>query len=335
MLLWFIKERFLWYQIQISMGRSCKDVRPFSTLQRPLCSIPHCTGHADRIATKAYVWSLSVTFAWMPLTHACAGAHALKCNSVIFNASSCSLYPICTAVLPPKAGCCTPPSPPQTHAHTHTYTHRHISITSMGRPFPLPPPPMCTQLAAHSATPSSLPDNTTARHPIIFMHTLHTHSYTAVRAVLFVGRDAWAMWACSCTTVMFLPDICIQTAEAGSPQLQGSNKADQGVRKRWWVTFLSLNDLGRGMGGGTCSWSLDSPWGSPVRMRPIIHPNGKNQWTKWDHLRVVSQSLLLSPTLTEGKQLISTYMSCWSFNKHLFRLCNLATVNQCGTISEW
>lgn len=121
MLLWFIKERFLWYQIQISMGRSCKDVRPFSTLQRPLCSIPHCTGHADRIATKAYVWSLSVTFAWMPLTHACAGAHALKCNSVIFNASSCSLYPICTAVLPPKAGCYTPPTT-NTRAHTHVHS---------------------------------------------------------------------------------------------------------------------------------------------------------------------------------------------------------------------
>lgn len=32
-------------------------------LQRPLCNIPSCTVHADRIATKAYVWPLSVTIA--------------------------------------------------------------------------------------------------------------------------------------------------------------------------------------------------------------------------------------------------------------------------------
>lgn len=100
---------------------------------------------------------------------------ACTCNTVTDASSS---YPlpsshVCTAIFPPRRG-----------------LRRHISTTFTGHPFPVLPPPLCTQITSHSPTPTSLPDNTAARHPIIFMHTLHTHSRTAVHSDPFVGRDA-------------------------------------------------------------------------------------------------------------------------------------------------
>lgn len=113
------------------------------------------------------------------------------------------------------------PSTPQLHHHPIIFT---------GRPFPLPPPPMCTQLTAHSATPTSLPDNTTARHPIIFMRTLHTHSYTAVHSALCWQRclsNVNVLMPSSHVSACYDYSICSQTAEAGSSQVQRSSKADE------------------------------------------------------------------------------------------------------------
>lgn len=113
------------------------------------------------------------------------------------------------------------------HTHTLTPQHHYHSIIFMGRLFPLPPPPTCTQLAAHSATPTSLPDNTAARHPIIFMHTHHTHSYTAVHSALcWQGclSNGSELMHSSHVSAWYDYSIGTQTAEAGSPQVQRSNK---------------------------------------------------------------------------------------------------------------
>lgn len=184
----------------------------------PLCNIPHCTcrSHSNKGLCLAVVCYYRLN---APCTRMHARARALTCNTVT-NTSSYSLYPICTAIFPPRTHCTPPPVP-----------HHHHSIIFMGRPFPLPPPPMCTQLTAHSATPTSLPDNT-ARHPIIFMHTLHAHSYTAVHSALCWQRclsNVNVLMHSSHVSACYDYSVHTQTAEAGSPQVQGSNKAEQKV----------------------------------------------------------------------------------------------------------
>lgn len=102
---------------------------------------------------------------------------------------------------------------PLSHMHSYLSTsralhpppqHHHHSIIFMGRPFPLPPPPMCTQLTAHSATPSSLPDNT-ARPT---SHNIHAHApHTFIHSSAFSSllaempeqcERAHAQQSCSC-----------------------------------------------------------------------------------------------------------------------------------------
>lgn len=137
----------------------------------PLCNIPLCS--TCRLHSNKDLCLTVVCYYRLNAPHTCtyARAQALTCNA------SPTPHP-------------TPSIP---------YAQLSLHLTSTAYPLPAPPsfhnihgssipsapsPPKCTQLNAHSATPTSLPDNTTAGHPIIFMHTLHTHSYTAVRSAL-------------------------------------------------------------------------------------------------------------------------------------------------------
>lgn len=262
----------------------------------------------------------------MPLTHACKRVHR-------HSRAAPSPTPPPTPSIPYAQLSfhltCTEPPPRQ---------HHHHSIIFMGRPFPLPPPPMCTQLTAHSATPTSLPDNTMAGHPIIIMHTLHAHSYTAVHSALCWQRclsNVSVLMHSSHVSACYDYSIRAQTAEAGSPQVQRANKANEGESKRWRVTLLSHNDLEQKYVHEVQNHPEATIWRRPI-VHPMVNISGQTKiGLELPQLSVVSQSLLLTPSITEGKQVISTYMSCWGFNKHLSRLCNLATVNQCWTISAW
>lgn len=121
-----------------------------------------------------------------------------------------------------------PPAPPSFH-NIH------------GSSIPSAPSPKCTQLNAHSATPTSLPDNTTAGHPIIFMHMLRTHSYTAVRSALCWQRclsNASVLMHGSHVSACHDYFLHTQNAEAGvNARMKNSNKAKEDG-KRWKATFL-------------------------------------------------------------------------------------------------
>lgn len=110
------------------------------------------------------------------------------------------------------------PSAPSPHAHT---AHRPLRCP-----------------------PTSLPDNTTARHPIIFMHTLRTHSYTAVHSALCWQRclsNVSVLMHSSHVSACYDYSIRTQTAEAGSPQVQRSNKAKGGGSHFYLILTLGGN----------------------------------------------------------------------------------------------
>lgn len=132
--------------------------------------------------------------------------------------------------------------PPQTPSQ-----HRHHSIIFVGRPFPLPPPPLkCTQLNAHSATPTSLPDNTTAWPS----HNIHAHApHTFIHSSAFSSLLAEMPEQCKCArarqSAMIILSMLRLLRQVASSGNGNSNKVNEGESKRWWTTFLSHNDLGQ------------------------------------------------------------------------------------------
>lgn len=171
----------------------------------PYCST--CRSHSNKSLCLAVVCSYRLN---APNTCMHARAHALLWN-VVTNTSSYSFH-IPYAQLSFHLTRAAAPLP--NHHLTPSFHKIH------GSSIPSAPSPHVHTAHHPLCHPHSLPDNTAARHPIIFMHTLNTHLYTAVHSAL-----CWQRCLCSVSVRMhssrvstcFYYFIRSQVVEAGSP----------------------------------------------------------------------------------------------------------------------
>lgn len=252
-----------WVNLRLGHAQSKWEPRGLSLPPPPLrppCTIPHCStcrshSNKDLCLTVVCYYRLNA-----PCTCTHAHAQALTCNASPTPHPTPSI-PYAQLSLHLASTADPLPAPPSFH------NIRGSSIPSA------PSPLKCTQLNAHSATPTSLPDNTTAwpSHNI-HAHAPHTFMHSSAFSPLLAEMPEQCKGARARQSAMIIPSTLRLLRQVASSGNGNRNKVNEGESKRWWTTFLSHNDLGQKMR----AWCPEPAWGNKASHPALVSISGQS-----------------------------------------------------------